>query len=45
VKLAKEFSTEKSPAFVNAILDKLLKKVLEENPSAAQVPTTGSEEG
>ncbi|MEL6796774.1 MAG: transcription antitermination factor NusB [Planctomycetota bacterium] len=25
VKLAKEFSTEKSPAFVNAILDKLLK--------------------
>ncbi len=29
VKLAKEFSTEKSPAFVNAILDKLLKRVLE----------------
>ncbi|MEL7483045.1 MAG: transcription antitermination factor NusB [Planctomycetota bacterium] len=27
VKLAKEFSTEKSPAFVNAILDKLLKKL------------------
>ncbi len=27
VKLVKEFSTEKSPAFVNAILDKLLKKL------------------
>ncbi|MEL6497430.1 MAG: transcription antitermination factor NusB [Planctomycetota bacterium] len=29
VKLAKEFSTEKSPAFVNAILDKLLKRLPE----------------
>lgn len=28
VDLAKRFSTEKSPAFVNAILDKILKKVL-----------------
>jgi len=36
VKLAKEFSTEKSPAFVNAILDKLLKRVLEANPAAAE---------
>lgn len=28
VDLAKRFSTEKSPAFVNAVLDKILKKVL-----------------
>lgn len=27
VELAKEFSTEKSPAFVNGVLDKVLKKV------------------
>lgn len=27
VRLAREFSTEKSPAFVNAILDKLLKRI------------------
>lgn len=30
VELAKEFSTEKSPAFVNGLLDKALKKVLGE---------------
>lgn len=34
VRLAKEFSTEKSPAFINAILDKLLKRVLPENSSS-----------
>ena len=34
VELAKEFSTEKSPAFVNAILDKLLKRVLAAAPGA-----------
>lgn len=28
VELAKEFSTERSPAFVNALLDKVLKRVL-----------------
>ncbi|MBN8645967.1 MAG: transcription antitermination factor NusB [Planctomycetes bacterium] len=28
VELAKEFSTEKSPAFVNGVLDKVLKRVL-----------------
>jgi transcription antitermination protein NusB len=28
VELAKEFSTDKSPSFVNALLDKILKKVL-----------------
>ena len=33
VKLAKEFSTEKSPSFMNAILDKLLKKVLASRPT------------
>jgi len=48
VKLAKEFSTEKSPAFVNAILDKLLKKVLSETPTeepAAEEPATEESEG
>ena len=30
VELAKEFSTDKSPAFVNGLLDKALKKVLGE---------------
>lgn len=28
IDLAKEFSTEKSPAFVNGVLDKILKRVL-----------------
>jgi transcription termination factor NusB len=28
VELAKQFSTEHSPGFVNAILDKILKRVL-----------------
>jgi N utilization substance protein B len=28
VELAKAFSTEKSPAFINAILDRVLKRVL-----------------
>lgn len=35
VKLAREFSTEKSPAFINAILDKLLKQVLADAPASA----------
>lgn len=36
VELAKAFSTEKSPAFINGLLDKLLKEVLK---------TSGEEEG
>ncbi len=38
VELAKEFSTERSPAFVNALLDKVLKRVLPaaEEPHAEQ---------
>jgi len=40
VRLAREFSTEKSPAFVNAILDKLLKRI----PSAAAETEPLSEE-
>ena len=43
VKLAKEFSTEKSPAFVNAILDKLLKKVLEDAPVPAEADETSAQ--
>jgi len=42
VKLAKEFSTEKSPAFLNAILDKLLKKVLADQPAGQSL---GEREG
>ncbi len=34
VELAKVFSTEKSPAFINGLLDKVLKKVLAERPQA-----------
>jgi N utilization substance protein B len=34
VELAKVFSTEKSPAFVNGLLDKVLKKVLGETEEA-----------
>lgn len=34
VELAKRFSTEKSPGFVNALLDKVLKKVLAEGKLA-----------
>ncbi len=33
VELAKEFSTEKSPAFVNGLLDKVLKRVLAQHPA------------
>lgn len=36
VELAKEFSTDKSPAFINGLLDKVLKKVLGE--AAASEP-------
>ncbi len=35
VELAKEFSTDRSPAFVNGLLDKVLKRVLA-NPPVAQ---------
>lgn len=44
VELAKTFSTEKSPSFVNGLLDKLLKQVLKEGEhaeSAATVHTSG----
>jgi N utilization substance protein B len=44
VELAKEFSTEKSPAFVNGLLDKALKKVLGEEGSRDQgIEGTGGE--
>lgn len=33
VELAKAFSTEKSPAFINGLLDKLLKRLLKADPS------------
>ncbi len=38
VELAKLFSTERSPAFINGVLDKLLKQVLR-SPDAAAEPT------
>lgn len=34
VELAKEFSTDKSPSFVNALLDKVLRRVLAAGPGA-----------
>ena len=36
VELAKQFSTQQSPGFVNAILDKILKQVLEASRSASE---------
>lgn len=52
VELAKRYSTERSPAFVNGVLDKVLKRVLAQQASAseagsmsAEQPTTGSREG
>jgi N utilization substance protein B len=38
VELAKAFSTEKSPAFVNGLLDKVLKKVLKEGEGEREAP-------
>lgn len=35
VELAKQFSTKESPNFVNALLDKVLKRVLSEQPQAS----------
>jgi transcription antitermination protein NusB len=43
VELAKAFSTEKSPAFVNGLLDKVLKRVLAQTPSAAADSTEETE--
>lgn len=45
VELAKEFSTEKSPAFVNGLLDKVLKRVLAERGVAAGAEPEPSGEG
>jgi N utilization substance protein B len=38
VELAKEFGGEKSPGFVNGLLDKILKRVLAERPQAVEEP-------
>lgn len=35
VELAKQFSTERSPAFINGVLDKLLKRVLRSEQAAS----------
>ena len=43
VELAKEFSTEKSPAFVNGVLDKLLKRVVADRAPAAAASATEPE--
>ncbi len=40
VELAKEFSTEKSPAFVNGLLDKVLKRLPREAAGAPNVSLT-----
>ena len=39
VELAKEFSTDKAPAFVNGLLDKVLKRVLAERGAATTQDT------
>jgi len=36
VELAKQFSTKESPAFVNALLDKVLRRVLDADPAGAE---------
>jgi N utilization substance protein B len=41
VQLAKEFSTERSPAFINGLLDKVLKEVLAAKASAESTPAPG----
>jgi len=38
VELAKEFSTERSPAFINGVLDKILKRVLAQASPATETP-------
>lgn len=38
VELAKEFSTDKSPAFVNGLLDKVLRKVMADSRSSPTTP-------
>ncbi len=45
VELAKEFSTEKSPAFVNGLLDKLLKQVLKEPADTSGDRAAGQVDG
>ncbi len=45
VELAKVFSTEKSPAFVNGLLDKVLKKVLGEEVAADATTTAPGASG
>lgn len=45
VRLAKEFSTDRSPAFVNGVLDKVLKRVLAAHPAlAAETPIEDHDE-
>lgn len=45
VELAKKFSTDKSPAFINGLLDKVLKKVLADKPELAELPELSSTPG
>jgi hypothetical protein len=43
VELAKEFSTDKSPAFVNGLLDKVLKQVLAARGESAEATVAEGE--
>jgi len=45
VELAKRFSTDRSPAFVNALLDKVLKRVLREGSTADAPAPAGDAAG
>lgn len=44
VELAKRYSTERSPSFVNGVLDKILKRVLAEKTPAAESPSSQTQE-
>lgn len=38
IELAKHFSTEQSPSFINGVLDAVLREQQQQNPPAAEVP-------
>ncbi|MBX3387300.1 MAG: transcription antitermination factor NusB [Phycisphaeraceae bacterium] len=43
IELAKAYSTDKSPSFINGILDKLLKQVLKASTASTPNPSTDSD--
>lgn len=43
IEFAKVFSTEKSPSFINGLLDKVLKRVMKERPETAEAPAPAAD--